>query len=99
MTLAFTDSFDYVETERKRHMTGRLPLDRVQAEPDLIRHESGYTIKLFITPSIEVHERAVVEVHAEGKILLDTLDVEFEKWQDVYRHTTLHSKPYAEALR
>lgn len=67
-------------------------------EPDLVRTESGYIVNLYITPSIEERQRAVIEVHA-GTVLIDTLDVPWEKGHEVYRHTTLYSEPYAEALR
>ena len=67
-------------------------------EPDLVRTESGYVIQLYITPSIEERERAIIQVHAD-KIILDTIDVPWQKGHEVYRHTTLHSEAYAEALR
>ncbi len=75
---------------------GRLPLDRVQAEPDLTRTESGYLIKLFLDALPPT--KATIEVHA-GNVLLDSVKTTGLKGHEVYRHTTLYSEPYAEALR
>jgi hypothetical protein len=67
-------------------------------EPDLERSLSGFTVRMFYTPSLEEREQAIIEVHA-GPVLLETLSVSADKAHDAFRHTALYSGALAEALR
>lgn len=81
-------------------MTENTNITRIASdpEPDLQRSESGFTIQLYMTPSLDAPEKAIIQVHA-GPIIIDQVEVPHTRGHEVYRHTTLHSEMYAEALR
>jgi hypothetical protein len=66
-------------------------------EPDLLRVSQGIRVECHYTPTLKHPERAVITVYA-GKVLLDQADVPaaegFERW----KHTSVWSKRYADAV-